>query len=490
MYSGIMRRALCSRQFQIKLTKYLVKIYALTNIILCFFGTCYAQVADENISIELGKKTLSLDQPFIISVVLSNAESRPSIIFPEINGLEKRSKSATSTINSVDGKKIVIQTISQEYFASKAGNYLIPEFVITVYGSRVKSEETMVVFSQGSSALDDLAAIENEGVEADLENINEGIFLSVQTDKKSVYIREGFAVRISLYISENAPVEMEFYQFNRQLQSILKKVRPENCWEENIGLEEIVRRKVKIRGKAYTEYNMYQSRLFPITSDHIVLPSISLDMLVVDNSNAVNVEKKVVRTFRSKASTVMVKQLPNHPLRDQVAVGLYNLREKLSSELVFPGESVRYMFKVEGTGNIAAISPPVIQSNSSFDIYPPEVSQVIKRSYQNVIGEKTFDYFVVPRKDGDFSLSRYFQWIYFNLGTEKYDTLRSSRKLQVKGEDYKLANFSLSGSSGLYDNLESLDSNKKTIDYKRILKDVTNAIVIVLLLVMVWVFRK
>ncbi|WP_138479750.1 BatD family protein [Dyadobacter bucti] len=485
-----MRRAPRSGQFQIKLTKYLFKIYALTNIILCFFGTCHAQGVDENISIEFGSKTLSLDQPFVISVVLSNAESRPSIIFPEINGLEKRSKSATSTISTVDGKKIVLQTISQEYFASKAGNYLIPEFVITVYGVRLKSEETMVVFSQGNLDGADAATIENEGLEADIEDINEGIFLSVQTDKKSVYIRQGFALRISLYISEDAPVEMEFYQFNRQLQSILKKVRPVNCWEENVGLEEIVRRKVKIRGNAYTEYNMYQSRLFPITSDNIVLPSISLDMLVVDNSNAVNVERKVVKTFKSKASTVLVKQLPNHPLRDQVAVGLYSLKEKLSSELVYPGESVRYMFKVEGTGNIAAISPPVIQANSSFDIYPPEVSQVIKRSYQNVIGEKTFDYFVVPRKDGDFSLARYFQWIYFNSETEKYDTLRSSRKLQVKGEDYKLANFSLSGSSGLYDNLENLDSSKETIDFKQILKDATNAIVIVLLLVMIWVFRK
>lgn len=490
MYSGNMRRAPRSGQFQIKLTKYLFKIYALTNIILCFFGTCHGQGVDESISIEFGSKTLSLDQPFVISVVLSNAESRPSIIFPEINGLEKRSKSATSTISTVDGKKIVLQTISQEYFASKAGNYLIPEFVITVYGVRLKSEETMVVFSQGNLDGADAATIENEGLEADIEDINEGIFLSVQTDKKSVYIRQGFALRISLYISEDAPVEMEFYQFNRQLQSILKKVRPVNCWEENVGLEEIVRRKVKIRGKAYTEYNMYQSRLFPITSDNIVLPSISLDMLVVDNSNAVNVERKVVKTFKSKASAVLVKQLPNHPLRDQVAVGLYSLKEKLSSELVYPGESVRYMFKVEGTGNIAAISPPVIQANSSFDIYPPEVSQVIKRSYQNVIGEKTFDYFVVPRKDGDFSLARYFQWIYFNSETEKYDTLRSSRKLQVKGEDYKLANFSLSGSSGLYDNLENLDSSKETIDFKQILKDATNAIVIVLLLVMIWVFRK
>jgi hypothetical protein len=256
------------------------------------------------------------------------------------------------------------------------------------------------------------------------------------------------------------------------------------------GIEEIIKRRVTIRKRRYTEYNMYQARLFPITSEDIVFPSITLNMLVTDNNGAVNVDRKVVRAFMSRPTRISVKQLPDHPLRDQVAVGQYSLRENLSSKLVYPGESIRYMFKVEGIGNIAAIPAPVTQASSSFDIYPPEVSQVIKRSYQSVIGEKTFDYFVVPRKDGTFALGRYFQWVYFNSAKEKYDTLRSSRTLEVKGEDYRLANLSLSGSAGLYDNLENLDSSNESINYKQLLKDATNAIVVILLITMIWVFRK
>jgi hypothetical protein len=213
-------------------------------------------------------------------------------------------------------------------------------------------------------------------------------------------------------------------------------------------------------------------------------------MLVIDNSKAVNVVRKVIKTFYSNKTKIAVRQLPEHPLRDQVAVGRYSLKEHLSSELVYPGESVRYMFKIEGVGNIAAIPAPSIQTSSSFDIYPPEENQIIKRSYQNVAGEKTFDYFVVPRKDGEFPFGRYFQWVYFDLSKAKYDTLRSAKMLSVKGEDYKLANLSLSGSSGLYDNLESLDSSRVTIDYKKILKEVTNGIVVLLLIAMAWVFRK
>lgn len=466
-----------------------MKLYALLNIFLCFFSIAVAQSPENAATIEYGSKNLTLDQPFLISVVLRDVETRPSVIFPEIKDLEKRSKSATSSVSTVDGRKVVIQTITQEYYATKAGNYLIPEFTLNVNNAKLRSEETMVVFAKSGEEGGSALAADNVDM-GEVDDNSQSVFLSVQTDKKQVYIRQGFAVRISLYIAENAPVEMEFYRFNEQLQAILKTLRPVNCWEENIGVEEIIKRKVTIRGRKYAEYNMYQARFFPITTEDIQLPSVKLDMMVTESGGAVNVEKKLVKPFRSRPVRVVVTQLPDHPLRDQVAVGQYSLRERLSSDLVYPGESVRYMFKVEGVGNIAAIPAPIIQASSSFDIYPPEVSQVVKRSYQSVVGEKTFDYFVVPRKDGEFPLGRYFHWIYFNVEKAKYDTLRSAASLEVRGEDYKLTNLSLSGSSGLYDNLENLDSGRETIDYKKILKDLTNIVIVVLLVTMIWVFRK
>lgn len=466
-----------------------MKLYALLNIFLCFSGIAFTQPTDNLATIEFGSKNLTLDQPLLISVVLRDADTRPPVIFPEIKDLEKRSKSATSSVSMVDGKKVVIQTITQEYYASKAGNYLIPEFTLSVNNLRLHSEEVMVVFANSGSDVNNAPTNETPPV-TELDDNSQPVFLSVQTDRRDVYIRQGFAVRVSLYIAENASVQMEFYRFNEQLQLLLKSLRPVNCWEENIGVEEIIKRRVTIRGRKYAEYNMYQARLFPITTEDILLPSVKLDMLVTENVGAVNVDKKVVRPFRSKPIRITVKQLPDHPLRDQVAVGHYSLRERLSSELVYPGESLRYMFKVEGVGNITAIPAPIIQASSSFDIYPPEVSQVVKRSYQSVIGEKTFDYFVVPRKDGEFPLGRYFQWIYFDIEKQKYDTLRSAASLDVRGDDYKLANLSLSGSSGLYDNLENLDSSSERVDYKRILKDLTNIVIVLLLVTMIWVFRK
>ncbi len=464
-----------------------MKLYAILYIILCFSNISFAQDFLSKAEIEMGEKKMAINEPFIISVILHDVESRPSVVFPEINGLEKRSKSATSKVNSVDGEKVVVQTISQEYYADKIGLYQIPDFVVLINGAKLKSVGTSITFGLPN---EEVAGMDEAAYLPEPELSGEDVFLSVKASKRSVYIREGFALGVSLYIAESAPVQMEFYQFNEQLQNILKKLRPANCWEENVGLEEIAKRQVQIRGKKYTEYTMYQAQLFPIMLQDVVLPSVSLNMLVVEKKNAVNVEHKVIRSFKSIPQVIRVKSLPRHPLIDQVAVGQYSMTEKLSRALVYPGESVRYEFKIQGEGNIAAIPDPNIEINSSLDFYPPERSIEIRRSYGKVSGEMGFDYFVVPRKDGTFPLGRYFMWVYFNPIQAKYDTLRPSKKLQVKGEDYKLGNISLSGSLGLYENLESRDTTREYFNFKSFIKDITSILAVVLIIAMFWVLRK
>jgi hypothetical protein len=397
-----------------------MKLYVILSIILCFSCTIHAQDINNDPTIEFGPKNLNLDEPFTISVVIRGEENRPSVTFPEVEGLEKRSKSATSSINTVGGEKVVVQTISQQYFALKEGNYVIPTFFIIVNGLKIKSEGLTVEYKTRVLINPEVIGEEDLALMPEIENNEEDIFLSVGANKKTVFMREGFALGISLYVAENAPVQMDFYQVNTQLQSILKKIRPIGCWEENVGIEEIIKRRIEIGGRRYTEYNLYQSQFFPMTLQDIIFPSVTLNMLVAGSVKAS--EGKVIKSFRSKVVKVSVKALPPHPLRDQVAGGQYNLVERLSSGLVYPGESIRYMFRIEGKGNIAAIPTPEIAVNSSFDFYPPDISQLIKRSNQNVSGEKSFDYFVVPRQDGTFPLGRYFQWIYFDPKAAKYDT--------------------------------------------------------------------
>lgn len=469
-----------------------MKIYVYLSIFLCFSLAKAQQVAEPDISIELGKRELFLRQPFILSIIVKNNTNRPSITFPDLEGLEKRSATATSTTSTAGGKTVLVQTISQQYFAAKEGTYVIPDFMVTVDGVKVRSEGIKLTFKKENK---NTGLLDDEGDVAELITSEEGVssqdvFLSLRATKSAVYVREGFAVRLSLYVAKNTPIEMEFYQLDSQLQAILKKIRPATCWEENVGIEEIIQRDVVINGRTFTEYQMYQAMFFPLTLQTVSFPSVGLDMLVLGAQESTTGKRKNVKKYYSSPVRIVVKPLPPHPLKDQISVGEYKLRERITRAKVSSGESLRYVFGIEGEGNLATVMMPDVPMSQAFDFYPPDVSQTVRRSYEKVSGEKDFDYFIVAKQKGVYPLGRFFQWIYFDPSRSQYDTLRSTKTITVEGEN--LTTISLSGENGasIYENIEQLDTTSTYIDYQELIRNLTNLVVIVLIGVMVWIFRK
>lgn len=467
-----------------------MKAYVLLVLILGFCPLMAQQPAEKSVSVEMGEKGLTLNQPFILSVVVRNSTSRPSVQFPELPGLEKRSASATSTSNVVNGKTVLIQTISQQYFAKKEGKNVLAPFEVTVDGTKVRSEGTTLTINKVEGEAVSTENSDGEEIISSTEDIaSRSIFLSVKVSKSIVYVREGFSVRLALYVAKSAPIEMEFYRLDVQLQNILKKLRPATCWEENVGIEEIIQREVSIGGKKFTEYQMYQSIFFPITLQSVSFPAVKLDMMLLESLPDGRRNKKV-EAFYTRPVRVLVKSLPPHPQKDQIAVGNYALKEKLTREQVYSGESLRYMFTIRGDGNIATITPPEMAESKVFDFYPPDVSQTVQRSYEKVSGEKTFDYYIVARQKGDFKLGRFFQWIYFDPIKARYDTLRSSEVVEVAGENLQASALSGDGADPVYGNIEELGTDETYIDYQEIIRNLTNAVVFLLLGAMAWVFRK
>ncbi|TDB60842.1 BatD family protein [Arundinibacter roseus] len=469
-----------------------MKLYVFIYIFLCYFSALAQQPGGRDISIETGKKILALHEPFVLSVVVKNNKNRPLVTFPELEGLEKRSASATSITNTVGGTTVLIQTISQQYIAKEEGELVIPSFTVTVDGLKIKAEELTLLVKKGEKDLNSTESIQEQSeiISETDEASAQDVFLSLKTSKSTVYIREGFAVRLSLYVAKNAPINMEFYQLDRQMQSLLKKIRSATCWEENVGIEEVIQREVTINGRKYSEYLLYQAMLFPFTLQSVQFPSLSLDMLIPDAQKGNDSNKKRLQTFTSRAFRVLVKPLPPHPQRDQIAVGTYQLREKLTQKKVSSGESLRYQFTISGEGNLAAITAPEVPTSKSFDFYPPDLSQTIQRNYVTVRGEKTFDYLIVAKEKGQFPLGRFFQWIYFDPAKARYDTLRSVGVIDVVGENLKTVSLSSEGSDSIYENIEQLDTTRPYVDFQSVVRTLTNMVVIGLLGIMIWIFRK
>ena len=140
-------------------------------------------------------------------------------------------------------------------------------------------------------------------------------------------------------------------------------------------------------------------------------------------------------TLSSEQLTVAARPLPpSAPPAFDGAVGQFTLDTRLRPDSAAVGDAVELTARVEGTGNIAAVSPPVLEAPAAFETYEPDVETEIDRSGAAVRGTKTFTYTLVPRSGGTYTLPT-LRFAYFNPSSEQYETLQSApTAMRVTGE--------------------------------------------------------
>lgn len=409
---------------------------------LLIFGASRAQ----KIQITLGPDEVGENQGWTITVTVQNDRLRNYANFPEIEGFRKRGTSTQSTQNIINGQISSSQSIIMTYVPLRQGTFTIPDFTmkvndkdIRVSGKRVKVGPAVQQQQDPFKSFFDRSPDDFFGRgETEFMDVKEDAFLALTTSKDEVYTGEGFNAMLSFYVSEDNRAPLQFYELGRQLSDILKKLKPNNCWEENFNIENIEGESVNINGKGYTRYKIYQATYYPLNAEPIVFPKVALEMIkykVAKNPSFFGQNRKEdFKTFYSQPKTVKVKELPPHPLKDAVAVGNYKLSEMMPSTDIQTGKSVSYVFNIFGEGNISAIQKPQVANDGNFEFYEPNVRMDINRDNGRVSGTKSFNYFLIPKEPGTYQLKNYFQWVFFNPEEEKYDTLKSKLTVYVTGE--------------------------------------------------------
>jgi len=457
-------------------------------------------VIDNVASIELGPVVFPIERPFTISVTIANSETRPVLTFPDIPGFTKKGVRTTVTAPGVSGKTGSAQIMTQSYQARTDGRFVLTPFAITVNGEVLQSAGAVLLVrpSAVTPASTSLAAPATT-------LLNGSAFLLARVSRSVVYRGEGVGLTLSFFVADNYPYVLNFTALDRQLQAIVKKIRPANVWEENRPITELNPMPVVVSGRKFREILLFQSVFYPLSARPLTLPAVTLNLsrprpMIGPPSTEVE-----TIAFSSKPLTVRVRALPDHPLRGQVAVGSFRLREELERQRVGTGRSVRYGFTIEGAGNVAALSPPPAPDGTGqIDVFPPEERHVVDHSGERVSGRKTFTYFIIPRQGGTIALADYFQWIYFDPQRARYDTLRPRLQLQVGGDNAvaaaatavptkTVANFgdtvSASGRS-LYAGIDALDSAQQPISIPALVRVMANVLIVLMLLGMIFVFFK
>lgn len=443
-----------------------MRLIATVSLLLIFITT-----NAQKIQVTLGPDEIGENQAWTITLTIQNDRLRTYDNFPDIEGFRKRGTSTQSTQNIINGQISSSQSIIMTYLPLKQGSFTVPDFsmkvndkTVQVAGKRVKVGPPVQQQSDPFRSFFDRGADDFFGKgEAEFVDISDDAFLALSTSKDEVYTGEGFNATLAFFVSEENRAPLQFYELGRQLSELLKKLKPTNCWEENFNIENIEGESVTIGNKDYTRYKIYQATYYPLNTEPIVFPRVSLEMIkykVAKNPSFFGQNRKEdYKTFYSKPKTVRVKELPAHPLKDVVAVGDYKLSELMPSTDITTGKSVSYVFNIYGEGNISSIQKPNVPNDANFEFYEPNVRMDIKREAGRVTGTKSFNYFLIPKEPGRYDLAKYFQWVFFNPEEEKYDTLASKLTVYVTGESTKNEVIEANDDGSFYDKIQTADNS-------------------------------
>lgn len=449
----------------------------------------------QQVSIDLGPDEIGSNQAFTIRLTVMNARLESYSPFPEIPGFVKRGTSSSSSTNFINGQRSSSQSITQNYVATAEGEFHLKSFSMEVNGKtyNVKGKKIKVgppvqqrrrrMDPFGSDPFQDFFGRPNEPQE--FVDVKADAFLALTTNKSSVYPGEGFMLTLAFYVASKNRAEMIFHELSRQLTEIVKEIKPANCWEENFEINNIKGEPVEINGESYTQFKIFQATYYPLNNETIHFPSVGLDLIkykMAKNRSFFGQNKKEeIVTFKTKPKQVTIKELPPHPLKESVTVGNYRLREKVSSEELKTGESFNYSFEIAGEGNISAIGEPKLIEDDNFDIYPPNIRQDISRGHGKVRGTKSYSYYGIPNEPGKFHLGDYLQFIYFNVKTETYDTLKSDIVLTVTGESKKNEYILSNDMGSFYESLDIQDNQLSSLDAKDHMRTIANIAIFALL---------
>jgi hypothetical protein len=413
-------------------------------------GQLIAQVK-ENISVEVGNKNISSVDQFSIQFSISANEQAPTYRFPEINGFRKLGVSRSKVSNFENEQVVQTLTFTQYYQPNAPGSILVPTLELEVNKQLFRIEPFVVQVSAGQEKQEELPVEIQLPAQVDLAK-NKPFFL-VRTDVSRPFVGQAFTLTMSLYVPANNGIELSFDHNDVQIPALIQQIRPRNCWEENFGLQ--VERVIQgnFQGKKYTEYRFFQATYFALDSKVIQVPSVRFRLLQSGKS-----KEKLPMYLNSMAFSIVPRPLPKHALAGKVPVGRYTLIETLDKSKAKTGEKVIYQSKVLGNGNSILWDTKEVASDYflSFNLLSTERAVFPKRD--QMFGNKSDIVRIIPEQPGKFALANYFNWIYFNVDKERFDTLRSKLALTVVGQprDRKLDTSMEKG--GLYESIENQDS--------------------------------
>ena len=382
-------------------------------------------------------------------------------VMENFNVLAGPHTSSSSSIQVINGKisRSVEYTYTYVLTAGEEGIFTIPPAKIIVDGTIHESNEVKVqvvagnTSQQGNQGQQGSSSQKSNNTENDLKD---DVFIRAVVSNTKPMQGEQIVITYKLY-----------YRINISAPEFTKEPGFMGFWKNDLmpkDRQSYVQYNETYKGQQYHVAEIRKFALFPQKSGKIV----------IDEANAVcqaqirtqsqqksrdpffdsffndpffNRYKTVEIPLKTNRITINVSPLPTHnkPADFSGAVGSFNFNSEIDKTELKANEAINLKFTINGSGNIELIDKINVPFPPDFEVYDPKVNKNINTSPSGVSGKKTFEYLIIPRTPGDFTIQPV-KFSYFDLKRNKYVTLTSPEyNISVAKGDGTISDVSYSG---------------------------------------------
>src|SRR5207249_624669 len=158
------------------------------------------------------------------------------------------------------------------------GVVILNPFSLVLGEKSVKSNGTKITVKPADPKIKNIPDPEEKDLE--FKTHKEEMFLKISVNKPSVYWNEGVNISVAFYNSISNPVELTLIDLNQQLTEIRKKIKPLNCWVEDIDSKEnITLDTITLNNKKYNRWIIYDGEFYPLDTTPIFIPPLDFKII-------------------------------------------------------------------------------------------------------------------------------------------------------------------------------------------------------------------
>ncbi|TAH24286.1 MAG: protein BatD [Cytophagales bacterium] len=402
--------------------------FIIINLLLVGFCSIPSIAQEPAFTANVSSNTVALEEQFQVSFSLnSSGKNFQGPSFEDFMVLSGPNQS--QSMQFVNGN--MSQSISYTYYLQpkNSGTFKIGSASILVNGKTLKTNPINITVSKSGNNKNS-----SNGKEESLQaQLSKNIFIKAVVNKTNPFRGEGIYITYKLY------TRVDIVDLGN-----MKMPTLDGFWSQDLETSKELKLHLEtIEGVQYNVADIKKSILFPQRSG-----SLTLDKMETEAVVRVRTQRKarsndpfadffddpffgggnvqdVKYTVSSSPIKINVKALPeNAPVSFSGAVGNFSMQAFLDKKTTKANEPITLKVKITGNGNLKLIDPIALQLPPDIESYEPKINDNISVSNDGVKGTRTFEYLLIPRREGQFKITP-LEFSYFDLIKKTYINLSS-----------------------------------------------------------------